>query len=113
MPRNKANMKIYNNPSKSAWPALLQRPAKDLSSLRISVSEIMQSVKEGGDETLKGLTARFDKVELTNLAVDAATIAAAGKQLSPKLRGAIQTAKGNIERFHLAQQTKVSGGSIR
>jgi histidinol dehydrogenase len=101
-------MKIYNNPPKSAWPALLQRPAKDLSSLRAPVSEIMQSVKEGGDATLRELTARFDKVELTDLAVDAVTIAAAGDKLTPELRAAIQIAKSNIERFHLPQQTKVT-----
>lgn len=101
-------MKIYNNPPKSAWSVLLQRPAKDLSSLRASVSEIMQSVKEGGDEKLKELTARFDKVELKDLAVDAATIAAAGERLTPELREAIQAAKSNIECFHLAQQTKVT-----
>jgi len=101
-------MKIYNNPPKSAWSALLQRPAKDLSSLRTPVNEIMQSVKDGGDEKLKELTARFDKVELTDLAVDPATIAAAGEKLSLELRDAIQTAKSNIERFHLAQQTKVT-----
>jgi histidinol dehydrogenase len=101
-------MKIYNNPPKSAWPALLQRPAKDLSSLRAPVSEIMQSVKEGGDATLRELTARFDKVELTDLAVDAVTIAVAGDKLTPELRAAIQIAKSNIERFHLPQQTKVT-----
>lgn len=97
-------MKTYNNSPRSEWSALLQRPAKDLSSLRAPVSEIMQSVKEGGDATLRELTARFDKVELTDLAVDAATIKAAGDQLSPELRKAITTAKQNIEKFHLAQQ---------
>lgn len=97
-------MKTYNNSPRSEWPALLQRPAKDLSSLRAPVSEIMQSVKEGGDATLRELTARFDKVELKELAVDAATIRAAGDQLSPELRKAITTAKQNIETFHLAQQ---------
>lgn len=97
-------MKIYNNPSRSEWPALLQRPAKDLSSLRTSVSEIMQSVKEGGDATLRELTSRFDKVKLTDLAVDDATIKAAGEQLSEELRQAILTAKQNIEKFHAAQQ---------
>ncbi|TXF89954.1 histidinol dehydrogenase [Neolewinella aurantiaca] len=99
-------MKIYNNPSRANWPSLLQRPAKDLSNLRASVSSIMQSVKEGGDATLRELTARFDKVELGDLAVDAETIAAASDQLSPELRKAITLAKQNIERFHLAQQTK-------
>lgn len=97
-------MKIYNNPARSTWPELLQRPAKDLSSLRTPVSEIMQSVKEGGDAKLRELTARFDGVELTDLAVDAQTIGAAGEQLSEALRRAIITAKQNIEKFHTAQQ---------
>lgn len=101
-------MKIYNNPPRSAWPALLERPAKDLSSLRAPVSEIMQAVKTGGDAALREFTSRFDKVDLTDLAVDAATIAAAGEQLPKELREAIQTAKKNIETFHLAQQTKVT-----
>ena len=99
-------MKIYNNPPSSEWPALLQRPAKDLSSLRGSVAEIMQAVKNNGDQALLGFTARFDGVELEEMAVDAATIQAASQQLTPALKQAIETAKGNIERFHLAQQTK-------
>ena len=101
-------MKIYNNPSRASWPALLQRPAKDLSSLRGPVAEIMQAVKTGGDAALRDFTSRFDKVDLTDLAVDAETIAAAGAQLSSELRAAIQVAKRNIETFHLAQQTKVT-----
>jgi histidinol dehydrogenase len=68
----------------------------------------MQTVKTGGDAALRDFTSRFDKVSLTDLAVDAKTIAAAGDQLSPALRVAIQTAKSNIETFHLAQQTKVT-----
>jgi histidinol dehydrogenase len=68
----------------------------------------MQTVKNGGDAALRDFTARFDKVDLADLAVDAETIAAAGAQLSSELRVAIQTAKRNIETFHLAQQTKVT-----
>ncbi|WP_026232360.1 histidinol dehydrogenase [Neolewinella persica] len=101
-------MKIYNNPLRSDWPALLQRPAKDLSSLRGPVAEIMQAVKTGGDAALRDFTARFDKVELAELAVDAATIAAAKDKLTPELCTAIQLAKRNIETFHLSQQTKVT-----
>lgn len=99
-------MKIYNNPARADWPALVQRPAKDLSSLRTPVSQIMQSVKDGGDATLRELTARFDKVELAELAVDANTIAAAGDKLTPELREAIQLAKRNVEVFHRSQQTE-------
>lgn len=99
-------MKIYNNPLRQDWPALVQRPAKDLSSLRAPVADIMQAVKTGGDATLRELTARFDGVELAELAVDAATLAAAGAKLSPELRQAIQLARRNIETFHRAQQTR-------
>lgn len=99
-------MKIYNNPSHAEWPALTQRPAKDMSSLRAPVSEIMQSVKTGGDAKLRKLTARFDKVELDDLAVDAGIVAAAGEKLTPELREAIKLAKQNVEIFHRSQQTE-------
>lgn len=101
-------MKIYNNPTRSSWPALLQRPAKDLTSLRGPVSEIMATVKEKGDAALRDFTARFDGITLDAIQVKANIIAGAAEQLSPELRAAIQTAKRNIERFHLAQQTKVT-----
>ncbi|MEM9931849.1 MAG: histidinol dehydrogenase, partial [Bacteroidota bacterium] len=101
-------MKIYNNPSRDEWPALLRRPAKDLASLRAPVSEIMETVRAEGDQALRTFTARFDGIELDALQVDPTTLAAAGKQLSAELRDAIQTAKRNIEAFHLAQQTKVT-----
>ncbi|MEL7162730.1 MAG: histidinol dehydrogenase, partial [Bacteroidota bacterium] len=69
-------MKIYPNPPKSTWSVLLKRPAKDLSNLRTSVSEIMQTVRENGDAALRDFTARFDGVTLDELAVDAPTLAA-------------------------------------
>lgn len=101
-------MKTYHNPPRSEWAALLQRPAKDLSNLRGPVADIMQAVKNNGDQALLDFTTRFDGVDLESMAVDAATVRAAAEQLSPELKQAIKTAKGNIERFHLAQQTKRS-----
>ncbi len=99
-------MKTYNNPPRSEWTKLLERPAKDLSNLRGPVAEIMQTVKEKGDAALLDFTARFDGVPLSEMAVSKEVINAAREQLSPALRQAISTAKENIERFHLAQQTK-------
>ncbi len=99
-------MKIYNNPTRVDWSALTQRPAKDLSSLRAPVSEIMQSVKVGGDATLRELTARYDKVELEDLAVGPETMAAASEKLTQELREAIRLAKQNVEVFHRSQQTE-------
>ena len=101
-------MKIYDNPARSEWPALLQRPAKDLTNLRAPVLDIMQAVRERGDEALRELTARFDGVEATDLRVPAATLAAAADQLSDELKAAIRTAKDNIERFHESQRTNAT-----
>lgn len=98
-------MKIYDNPARATWPALLQRPAKDLGSLRAPVGDIMETVRTEGDQALFDFTARFDGVKLDELAVDAATLAAAGDQLPEALRTAIRVARENIESFHLSQRT--------
>lgn len=100
-----SSMRIYNNPPRSEWPELLKRPAKDLSNLRERVGQIMAEVRERGDEALREFTARFDGVEIEQLAVSAEAINAAGEKLSPELRRAILTARKNIETFHRSQVT--------
>ncbi|OAV43727.1 histidinol dehydrogenase [Lewinella sp. 4G2] len=101
-------MKIYDNPSPSEWPALTRRPAKDLSNLRTSVSALMQNVRENGDAALRELTAKFDGIELDSIRVEQSIIEAAGDQLAPELRAAIQLAKQNIETFHRSQRASAT-----
>ena len=96
-------MKIYNNPPRSAWTALTRRPAKDLSHLREPVGEIMARVREEGDEALRELTARYDGVELEQLAVGSSALSEAGRELAPELRDAIELARRNIINFHRGQ----------
>ncbi|NJC27077.1 histidinol dehydrogenase [Neolewinella antarctica] len=100
-------MNIYDNPSRSDWAELTKRPAKDLTSLRTSVSAIMENVRANGDAAIKELTAKFDGIELQSIQVDQQVIDAAGEKLDPKLREAIRLAKSNIERFHLAQRSRI------
>ena len=100
-------MKIYDNPSRAEWQNLLARPAKDMSSLRAPVADILQTVREKGDAALLDYTARFDRVELKELAVTPAAVAAAVEKVPEELRAAIRLAKQNIERFHLAQAQRV------
>lgn len=100
-------MQIHDNPARAAWPALLRRPAKDLGNLRATVSDIMQAVRTRGDEALREFTARFDGVELTDLAVSEGQIAAAEQSISPDLREAIRLAHANVRAFHLAQREKI------
>lgn len=97
-------MRTYLNPQREEWPELLRRPAKDFSSLREIVGEVMERVRLKGDAALRDYTARFDGVELENFAVAPLDLATAGEKLPTALREAIQTAKRNIETFHRSQR---------
>ena len=99
-------MKVYDQPGRSEWDALSQRPANDLSKLTDTVRSVMHRVRDEGDAALRDFTARFDKVELEDFAVSEEMVTAAPQEVPLELREAIQTAKQNIERFHRAQIDK-------
>jgi len=85
--------------------ALLNRPAlNDDNQISQAVSAILQQVKQDGDAALQALSARFDKVQLSELAVSAEQIAAASARISAPLKAAMAQAQANIETFHRAQQ---------
>lgn len=96
-------MNLHINPPPSQWPAILQRPLIDTESLEGAVSEVLRNVKARGDEALRIYTERFDGLRLESLQVREAEIEAASATLPEPLKVAIQTAKGNIERFHSLQ----------
>lgn len=97
-------MKIFNNPSKETWTALVQRPQFSLEFLEGSVKNILNQVKTSGDDALRALTLQFDKVAIQQLQVTKEEINAADQALSKDLKAAIQIAAGNIEKFHAAQK---------
>lgn len=89
----------------AARAALLARPAQaDRAALYEAVRAILAEVRAGGDDALRALTARFDRVRLTALEVAAEDIAAAARQLEPEDRAAIDVAIGTVTRFHEAQR---------
>jgi histidinol dehydrogenase len=94
-------MKVYNNPNRSEWPALLSRPTENFDSIEARVSAIMAQVKANGDAAIKELTQKIDGVELQRLAFE---IGDYSELVSDELKAAIQTAKQNIETFHTAQK---------
>ena len=100
-------IKVYNQPARNSWPALLTRPVFDASSLLPKVQAILDDVKLNGDEALLRYTAAFDKVELTQFKLSEATKAAAENAISNALKIAIELAKSNIEKFHQTQTQKV------
>ena len=84
--------------------ALLARPAlSDSANLSATVSEIIQQVRQNGDDALFALNEKFDAVKLSQLRVSQAQIDAGLAQLSASLQQAIDTAYQNILTFHKAQ----------
>ena len=97
-------MKIFMNPEREQWESIAARPILDNSQLMSLVSDVFTHVKNEGNEALKYYTKEFDGVENVSLIVPETDIANSGEKLSATLREAIQTAAGNIRRFHEAQK---------
>src|SRR5688572_30318342 len=97
-------MNVFSNPARTTWAALCERPQLELGFLESSVCNIMNRVKNSGDEALREITLQFDKVELNSLQVPEVEINAAANSLSAELKNAIEQAAANIKKFHAAQR---------
>lgn len=98
-------MKIYENPDRKDWDALLARPAADNAKLYDAVNGIMQSVKLRGDEALREYELRFDNAALDGLQVTPEEMSLAEEMVLDDLKQAIAEASDNIAKFHAAQKT--------
>lgn len=96
-------MKTILSPDKSQWQEIIKRPVTDQTILFEKVKAILQDVKTNGDDALKKYTLQFDKVQVDKLEVSADEIDSGVQSVSPSLRKAIETAAGNIRRFHEVQ----------
>lgn len=98
-------MKVIVNPSKKEWKKELARPVLKIKEIEKIVKPIMRKVERLGDKALKKFALEYDHVEIKNLLVSREEIKASYELLDDELKAAIQTAKDNIEKFHLAQAT--------
>ena len=98
---------ILINPSREKWPQLIQRPHFNTAELVASVSEILETVKQEGDEALKNYSLQFDGFTPDSLLVNPNEILAATISIDKDLKKAILIAKKNIEKFHRSQKEKV------
>ncbi len=97
-------MRLEINPPKNKWAELCQRPQMELEYLDSSVKNILARVKKSGDEALKELTKQFDQVNLNEFKVTDEEVKKAIGEVPESLKNAIQTAAGNISKFHAAQK---------
>ena len=96
--------KIFN-PKPETWSEILKRPTKTIDDIEATVKEIFKEVQEKGDEAVAKYTLLFDGVKFENIDVSESEIQNAIAFVSEELKTAIQLAKSNIEKFHLAQKT--------
>ena len=93
--------------SEAKREAILARPAAPGDrALETRVREIMQEVRNGGDDALLRLEAELDGAELESLEVGAEEIERAAAQLTTEERAAIHTALKNIRACHAVQRPK-------
>lgn len=85
---------------------LLRRPAQITSSTTATaVATIIGEVRDRGDAALRAFGARFDGIDLDDLAVGPDEFRVAIEQLPQALRDAIEEAAGRIAAFHRAGMT--------
>ncbi len=100
-------MNLVINPPKKEWSGVLQRPVLDAQNLLPKVQEVLNAIREKGDEAVKSYTLSFDQVNLTSLQLSDEQIHQIASSLDPQVKKAIEVAKTNIEKFHQTQLQKV------
>lgn len=98
-------MQRYINPTIAQWKGLTQRGSASFASLEPLAKEVFENIAQNGDQALIDYTEKFDKVALEDFSVSTQDIEEAKARVPEKLKSAIQKAKDNIYRFHMAQKT--------
>lgn len=98
-------MRIVRYPEREVWKKILERPHTDISALNGVVDDILEDVRNNGDEAVRRCELRFDGVSLQSLAVTDGEMENAVRSVDAELKEAIELAHSNIERFHMAQRT--------
>jgi histidinol dehydrogenase len=84
--------------------SVFSRPVFENTGLFSTVESLLAEVKLRGDEAIKELELKFDKVALNQLTVSDLEKEEAETLVSEPLKQAIWKAKSNIEKFHIAQK---------
>ncbi len=94
-------MKIYRE-SLSEMKKIVARLTEQTTDLEIErrVAEIVENVREKGDEALKDYEKRFDSISLDEFKIPVAEIDDAYKNLSNKIKESLLLAKKNIISYH-------------
>jgi histidinol dehydrogenase len=99
-------IQIIKNPARAMWNDWIRRDESNAEAVATRVAAIVEQVRQSGDRALLQFAREIDGWNDPCLEVSPSAIAAAA--VPPSLRKAIETAAGNIRRFHEAQR----GGGV-
>ena len=99
-------MNTIFNPQQKDWNKILERPTKKVDDIEGTVNEVFTDIQKNGDIAVARYTKKFDGVSLDSNLVSALEIKEAIDTVSDELKEAINFAKENITKFHIAQKTK-------
>jgi histidinol dehydrogenase len=97
-------MQLNINPPAAQWPELARRPALPQADLEGRVRDVLDTVRNGGDEALRQYTARFDRWEGAHPEVPSGEWAAQASLTPEPLQDAVRLAIANLSAFHAAQR---------
>jgi len=97
-------MKRYIYPKEKIWQEIIQRPHLDLSILNQTVTQVLQEVKQNGDEAIRKYEKKFDHVSLSSLSVTIDEMDEIEQLVSPELKKSLLQAHQNIKKFHESQR---------
>lgn len=96
----------YVNPPRSEWGSLVERTLSDDTVIAERVDEIIEQVKCGGDEAVRGLIYSIDGVDLSELEVSESERREAFALVPQELKDSIAKAVRNVTLFHMAQRSE-------
>lgn len=96
-------MNIIKYPAYSDYAAICERPHLDVTQLNKIVADVLDDVRQRGDDAVKEYEEKFDHVCLDSLAVTEEEIENAYQSIDSELRDAIILAHSNIKAFHESQ----------
>lgn len=94
---------VYNELSTDEIKKLVQRNVDPANEIRTIVEDIINNVRQHGDNALLDYAHKFDKVDLQKLYLDKAELTELASTLQPEQKAALETAYKNIKKFHQGQ----------
>ncbi len=95
---------LNKNDSQTLMKYVSERTQEISSDILIKVTEIIDQVREQGDDALYEFTKKFDQIDLPSLKVSEEEMEQAIRQCDPDFMEAMKQAKENIEFYHQAQK---------